>query len=59
MNYPKNKTLGKLPERYMWTVHNLIAHPLSEVLFQVGLEDLGNRVHDRTVPEHTPGEGRG
>lgn len=51
--------LSKLPKRFQWTLHNLVAHPLSEVLFQCGYEDLGNAVHDVTVPEHIKGEGRG
>jgi hypothetical protein len=51
--------LGKLPARFRWTMHNIIAHPLSELLFQVGLEDWGNRLHDWTVPVHEPGTGRG
>lgn len=45
--------------RFKWTLHNLVAHPLSEVLFQVGLVELGNRIHDATVPVHEPGTGRG
>ena len=52
-------TTPQLPERFRWTVHNLFAHPLSELLFQVGLGDLGNRLHDWTIPEHEPGTGRG
>ena len=50
--------LGSLG-RYSWTVHNLIAHPLSEVFFLVGLEKLSNKIHDVTVPTHLPEEGRG
>lgn len=42
-----------------WTVHNLVAHPLSEILHLLGFEDLSNAVHDGTVPPHTPGTGRG
>ena len=53
------RLLGRLPERFQWTAHNLLAHPLSEILFQIGMEDLGNRLHDWTIPEHTPGTGRG
>ena len=53
------RLLGRLPERFQWTAHNLLAHPLSEILFQIGMEDLGNRVHDCTIPEHIPGTGRG
>ena len=51
--------LARLPVRFQWTLHNLVAHPLSEVLYQCGFEDLGNRLHDATVPKHEPGTGRG
>ena len=54
-----NSLFARLPERFQWTAHNLIAHPLSEVLFQLGLEDLGNSLHDWTIPEHESGTGRG
>ena len=53
------KFVTSLPKRFQWTIHNLVAHPLSEVLFQFGYEDLGNRVHDETVPYHESGNGRG
>jgi len=42
--------IALLPPRWRWTVHNLIAHPLSELLFQVGAERLGTRIHDATIP---------
>lgn len=45
--------------RFSWTAHNIIAHPLSEVLFQIGFEDAGNWVHDVTIPTHEKGTGRG
>lgn len=54
-----NTLLGKLPERFQWTLHNMVAHPISEVLYQVGLVDWGNRLHDATVPTHAKGTGRG
>jgi len=54
-----NPLLARLPERFRWTAHNLIAHPLSEVLFQVGLSSWGDRIHDWTIPAHEPGTGRG
>lgn len=53
------KIISRLPERFRWTLHNVVAHPLSEVLFQLGFEDAGNRVHDATVPDHVRGTGRG
>lgn len=46
----------RLPARFQWTAHNLVAHPLSEVLYQIGFERLGNVVHDATVPFHEPGD---
>lgn len=51
--------LGRLPERWQWTCHNLVAHPVSEILYQIGKGDLGNRIHDATVPSHIKGQGRG
>jgi hypothetical protein len=54
-----SKFLGKLPARFQWTLHNLVAHPLSEVVYQVGFEGASNKIHDATVPEHAPGTGRG
>lgn len=53
------KVINRFPNRFKWTIHNLVAHPLSEVLFQMGFENLGNRVHDATIPEHVRGTGRG
>jgi len=41
---------AKLPERFQWSFHNLVAHPLSEVLYQIGFESLGNRIHDWSIP---------
>lgn len=43
----------------MWTVHNMIAHPISEVLYLVGLIRLSHWIHDVTIPSHQPGTGRG
>lgn len=45
------RLLSKLPERFRWSLHNLIAHPLSELLFQAGLRRWSDVVHDFTVPE--------
>lgn len=54
-----NPLFAWLPERFQWTAHNLIAHPASEILYQIGLRDWGNRLHDWTIPEHESGAGRG
>jgi len=46
-------------ENVGWAVHNLIAHPLSEVVFWLGSERASNWIHDNTVPRHGAGAGRG
>lgn len=33
-----------------WTVHNIIGHPLMEILHLMGFKELGERVHDATTP---------
>jgi len=52
------KFLSKLG-RFQWTLHNVVAHPLSEILYQIGLEKAGNVIHDITIPAHVQGTGRG
>jgi len=57
------KYLSKLGP-FNWTLHNLVAHPLSELVYLIGLgldpaERVSNWIHDVTVPEHKPGSGRG
>ena len=41
--------LGRLG-RFRWSLHNLVGHPLMEVLSQAGLHRWAERVHDLTVP---------
>jgi hypothetical protein len=55
-----NPLFAKLPTRFQWTFHNIVAHPMSELLFQIGFEGAGNRFHDWSMPLHKPEEeGRG
>lgn len=47
-----------------WAIHNVIAHPLSEITHWLGylhpkIRDWGLWFHDRTVPLHAPNTGRG
>tara|TARA_Y100000592_G_scaffold3363_1_gene4873 strand:+ start:8808 stop:8975 length:168 start_codon:yes stop_codon:yes gene_type:complete len=42
--------INKMPDRFKWTIHNIIAHPLSEVLFQLGFKSASDMVHDNTAP---------
>ena len=53
-----SKRLAKLG-RFKLTIHNMIAHPLSEICFLIGYGELGNKIHDITIPDHIPGQGRG
>lgn len=49
-----------------WALHNLLAHPLSQILWWASLCGLvrpvaraGDWLHDATVPAHSPEEERG
>ena len=35
---------------FKYTIHNLIAHPLMEVLYLIGFGKLGDKIHDATLP---------
>lgn len=57
---------GAVKRELLWAVHNLIAHPVSEIMHWLAvipglgfLRDLGLKFHDKTVPRHVPGTGRG
>jgi len=52
------KLIGKLG-MFSWSLHNLIAHPVSELLFWVGLGKAGNWLHDVTLPIDSTIEPRG
>tara|TARA_S200000501_G_scaffold101612_1_gene95101 strand:- start:362 stop:568 length:207 start_codon:yes stop_codon:yes gene_type:complete len=43
-------SIANLPDDLKWAPHNLIAHPLMEILFQVGLERASEYVHEITIP---------
>ena len=49
-----------------WTVHNMIAHPLSEIAYLVLVlfskdwaEEISGIIHDSSIPKHDGGDGRG
>ena len=44
------KIISKLPERFRWTIHNVVAHPISEIVFQLGFEKISKSIHDNTIP---------
>ena len=35
---------------FKYTLHNLIAHPVMEILHLLGFTELGNKIHDMTLP---------
>jgi len=37
-------------KHFRWSIHNLVAHPLSEVAWLVGLRKLSNWIHDKSIP---------
>lgn len=41
--------LGRLG-RFSWTLHNMVAHPLSELLHLGGFRCAADWLHDATVP---------
>lgn len=37
--------------RHAWSIHNIIGHPLMQILSWFGYYELAIRVHDKTVPK--------
>lgn len=33
-----------------WPMHNIVAHPLMQILAWIGLVSMANKVHDATLP---------
>jgi hypothetical protein len=50
---------GSLPKRFQWTPHNLIAHPVSEILYQLGFLNASDWIHEATTPDPHDPFGRG
>ena len=51
-----NKLINNLPRRFQWAPHNLVAHPLMEILHQLGFHELSDKVHDVTIPKEDNSE---
>lgn len=43
--------VGRVWKRHSWTLHNLVAHPLMEVLALIGMRRAAVWIHDSTVPK--------
>lgn len=66
MKCPDCKLFGKCreiraasQEKFKWSYHNIIAHPLSEIVYWFGFKDLSDKIHNDSIPEHEEGTGRG
>ena len=46
------RLVDRLPVKFHWTIHNVVAHPIHEVLHLIGLHALADRIHDATLPTH-------
>ena len=44
--------INKLPKKFKWTIHNVIAHPLSEIAHLIGASVLSEKIHDCTIPDN-------
>lgn len=59
---PQRPTLGRLlmqlPVRFRWTLHNIVGHPISEVLFLLNFPEQSEWVHNVTAPDEA-GEDHG
>lgn len=53
-----SKILSRLGP-FKWSLHNVVAHPISELLYLAGFKHISDWIHDVTVPDHDPGTGRG
>lgn len=40
-----------MKNHFRYTIHNLFAHPLMEILHLIGFSELGNKIHDITLPK--------
>ena len=46
-------TSRSINEKFWCAVHNVIAHPIMEVLYWIGLEETGEALHNWTTPKNT------
>lgn len=44
--------INRLPKKFKWTIHNVIAHPLSEIAHLIGVSALSEKIHDCTIPDN-------
>jgi len=66
MRKTQNTITGMINCEFWWAMHNLVSHPLSQIIWWISLFGFfksialfGDWVHDCTVPDHKEGEGHG
>ena len=37
-----------------WPMHNIVAHPLMQILEWIGLVSMADKLHDATLPPNAP-----
>lgn len=38
-------------QHFRWTFHNIIGHPISEIIYLLGFKKLSNKIHEVTIPK--------
>ena len=51
INNRRNKMKKFDKESFWWSIHNLIGHPVGEILYLLGFTKLSALVHDKTMPD--------
>jgi hypothetical protein len=41
---------AKTKNHFRWSFHNLIAHPLSEIVWLLGFKKLSDKIHNKSIP---------
>jgi hypothetical protein len=41
----------KTSQHFRWSFHNIIGHPLSEIVYLLGFKKLAHRIHNKTTPK--------
>ena len=47
-----NNYINKFKKHFKWTFHNIVAHPLCEIVHLLGASQLSEKIHDSTIPQN-------
>ena len=48
------RMVDRLPEKHLWSPHNLVGHPLAEIAHLLGKPEWDALIHDMTLPRKRP-----